>query len=844
MPISQCIAGEVAGIGISIGYCDSPPPIISVESIVAAKPWYEDFPDYSLISVGPRDGNEEEHSSAGHTRGWNASGFLAAICGIGIALSFWTPKNLWVIMGGFGLRREKRQKSREQVRVQAREDVFAAHERIGTRSGGKGKQRAIEASESEGESSTTLGESTPLLAGPPVPSYNKIEMYDPDEEPKPTFNRGDLESDPASPLAPIEEDIEPRSLPRNSGFQLPERKLQTEQPILEGPEAAEVATPDSEGQCPFHVRKNSLQIQPLPASIVIPTEKPASIRRPRSQESIAGSPPKDSPASSYRSRSLPRAFAMRDAGRKREDEGEAEEKENKAEEPKAMESEVVEAVPEHIQAEEPEEEKKEKKEDKEETPAFNLIPATPATIPQEVRDAAEAAMKEAKDDKASAEEDKKDYRKTLSDSASIRSRGHSRANSLSDLKEEPEEPAAPVRGNSGSLTVDYKGKQPATSDEDDISIVDHPVSTSPDQLSINEEAKKTEEPKAEEPKPAPVVDSPSHGPPPSRGGSFMDDGKSISSQDPKSSPSRKGSFRRMVTGLPTRQPSNDAMKKEGSLRRSLSSVIPGGKSKKRDKSAPPSSASSQILKPGEPTPPPTPPSGGPPRDEAEAIRPSSRRSERSISRSMSWNNAISKLSSSDKKRNMVAKQASETEASAGSKSTTDVPEAVKPAGESINTASPVKPDETPAASPVAGPSSEDAQGAKEEEKPKPPSRRTSWWGLPKELKRKNSIAKSDKGEEVITRPATATSTSAPAVAPATPEGKGKEVERPAEVTADATPAPAPAVIPTEEVAKSDAPATATVEPTPAETPAAEAAAPSPPKLRGRVKSIMAWRSKS
>jgi len=839
MPISQCIAGEVAGIGISIGYCDSPPPIISVESIVAAKPWYEDFPAYSLISVGPRDGNEEEHSSsAGHTRGWNASGFLAAICGIGIALSFWTPKNLWVIMGGFGLRREKRQKSREQVRVQAREDVFA-HERIGTRSGGKGKQRAIEASESEGESSTTLGESTPLLSGPPIPTYNRIEVYDSDEEPKPTFNRGDLESVPTSPaeapLTTIEEDIEPRSLPRNSGFQLPERKLQTEQPILEGPEAAEVATPDSEGQCPFHVRKNSLQIQPLPASIVIPTEKPASIRRPRSQESIAGSPPKDSPASSYRSRSLPRAFAMRDAGRKREDEGEAEEKEEKAEEPKAMEPEVVEAVPEHIQAEEPEkEEKKEKREDKEETPVFNLIPATPATIPQEVRDAAEAAVKEAQDDKASAEEDK-DYRKTLSDSASIRSRGHSRANSLSDLKEEPEEPAAPARGNNGSLTVDYKGKQPATSDEDDILIVDHPVSTSPDQLSINEEAK-TEEPKAEEPKPVPVVDSPSHGPPPSRGGSFMDDGKSISSQDPKSSPSRKGSFRRMVTGLPTRQPSNDAMRKEGSLRRSLSSVIPGGKSKKRDKSAPPSSASSQILKPGEPTPPPTPPETRASRD--EAIRPSSRRSERSTSRSMSWNNAISKLSLSDKKRNMVAKQASETEASAGSKSTTDVPEAVKPSGESINTAPPVKPDETPAASPVAGPSSEDAQGAKEEEKVKPPIRRTSWWGISKELKRKNSIAKSDKGEEAVTRPATATSTTAPAVAPATPEGKGKEVERPAEVTADATPAPAPAAIPTEEVAKSDAPVTATVEPTPAEAPAA----PSPPKLRGRVKSIMAWRT--
>ncbi|PUU78745.1 hypothetical protein B9Z19DRAFT_1083348 [Tuber borchii] len=756
MPISQCIAGEVAGIGISIG----------------------------LISVGPRDGNEEEHSSsAGHTRGWNASGFLAAICGIGIALSFWTPKNLWVIMGGFGLRREKRQKAREQVRVQAREDVFA-HERIGTRSGGKGKQRAIEASESEGESSTTLGESTPLLAGPPVPSYNRIEVYDPDEEPKPTFNRGDLDDDPQSTrvspeipptqtaensLTTIEEDIEPRSLPRNSGFQLPERKLQTEQPILEGPEAAEVATPDSEGQCPFHVRKNSLQIQPLPASIVIPTEKPASIRRPRSQESIAGSPPKDSPSSSYRSRSLPRAFAMRDAGRKREDEGEDEEKEEKAEEPKAVEPEVVEeAVPEPIQAEEPEkEEKKESKEDKEETPVFNLIPATPAAIPQEVQDAAEAAMKEAQDDKASAEEeDKKDYRRTLSDSASIRSRGHSRANSLSDLKEEPEEPAAPVRDNSGSLTVDYKGKQPATSDEDDILIVDHPVSASPDQLSINEEAKKTEEPKAEEPKPASVVDSPSHGPPPSRGGSFMDDGKSISSQDPKSSPSRKGSFRRMVSGLPTRQPSNDAMRKEGSLRRSLTSVIPGGKSRKRDKSAPPSSASSQILKP-------------------------------------------------------------DTEASAGSKSTADVHEAVKPSGESINTASP-----------AAGPSSDSVEGTKEEEKQKPAGRRASWWGLSKELKKKNSVAKLDKGEEGATRPGTATSVAAPAVAPATPEGKGKEVERPAEITTDATPAPAPAVIPTEGVAKSDTPAAATVEPTTTEAPAA----PSPPKLRGRVKSIMAWRS--
>ncbi|CAZ79450.1 unnamed protein product [Tuber melanosporum] len=783
MPISQCIAGEVAGIGISIGYCDSPPPIISVESIVAAKPWYEDFPDYSLISVGPRDGNEEEHSSAGHTRGWNASGFLAAICGIGIALSFWTPRNLWVIMGGFGLRREKRQqKSREQVRVRAREDVYA-HERIGTRSGGKGKQRAIEASESEGESSTTLGESTPLLVGPHVPSYNKIDVYDPDEEPKPTFNRGDLEPVPVSPvenlLTTIEEDIEPRSLPKNSGFQLPERKLQTEQPILEGPEAAEVATPDSEGQCPFHVRKNSLQIQPLPVSIVIPTGKPASIRRPRSEESIVGSPPKDSPASSYRSRSLPRAFAMRDASRRREEEEEEEEKEKKVEEPQAMEPELAaETVPEHIQAEK--EENKEK-EDKEETPVFNLIPATPAAIPEEVRDAAEAAMKEAQDDKASSEEDKKDHRKTLSDSASIRSRKHSRANSLSDLREEPEESAAPARENSGSLTVDYKGKQPATSDEDDISIVDHPVSASPDQLSINEEVKKTEEPK-----PAPVVDSPSHGPPPSRGGSIMDDGKSISSQDPKSSPSRKGSFRRMVSGLPTRQPSNDAMKREGSLRRSLTSVIPGGKSKKRDKSAPPSSASSQILK-------------------------------------------------------------LDTEAPAGSKSTTDVREAIKPPSESINTASPVKPDETPAVSPVAGPSSDDAQSTREEEKPKPASRRSSWWGISKELKRKNSIAKSDKGEEVTTRPATATSTTAPVVAPATPEGKGKEVERPAEVTTEASPAPPPApAIPTEGVAKSDAPAAiaepATTETPATETPAAAAASPPKPMLKERVERVKSIKS--
>ncbi|CUS11976.1 unnamed protein product, partial [Tuber aestivum] len=774
MPISQCIAGEVAGIGISIGYCDSPPlPVISVESIVAAKPWYEDFPDYSLISVGPRDGNEEEPPSTGHTRGWNASGFIAAICGIGIALSFWTPRNLWVIMGGFGLRREKRQhKSREQVRVQAREGVYV-HERIGTKSGGKGKQRAIETSESEGESSATLGESTPLLASPPVPPYNRIEEYDSGEEPEHTFNRVDSES-AENLLTTIEEDIEPRSLPRNLGFQLPERKLQTEQPILEGPEAAEVATPDSEGQCPFHVRKNSLQIQPLPASIVIPTEKPASIRRPRSQESIAGSPPKDSPASSYRSRSLPRAFAMRDSARRLGEEVEAEEKEKKVEEPQAMEPEGDKATPEPIQAEEPK--KVEKKEDKEETPVFNLIPATPATIPQEVRDAAEASMKETRDDEATTEEDRKDYRKTLSDSASIRSKKHSRANSLSDLKEELE-PAAPARGNSGSLTVDYKGKQPATSDEDDISIVDHPVSASPDQLSINEEAKK-----AEEPKPAPVADSPSHGPPPSRGGSFMDDGKSISSQDPKSSPSRKGSFRRMVSaGLPTRKPSNDAMKREGSLRRSLTSVMPGGKSKKRDKSAPPSSASSQILK-------------------------------------------------------------LDTEASAGSKSTTDVREAVKPSNGSINTASPVKPDETPGVSPVAGPSTDDAQSTKEEEKLKPPSRRTSWWGLSKELKRKNSIAKSDKGEEVVTRPATATSTAAPAVAPATPERNGKEVERPADVTTDATPSPAPAAVSTEGVAKSDTPVTATVEPTTAETPVAEApaaAAPSPPKpmLRERVKSV-------
>jgi hypothetical protein len=289
------------------------------------------------------------------------------------------------------------------------------------------------------------------------------------------------------------------------------------------------------------------------------------------------------------------------------------------------------------------------------------------------------------------------------------------------------------------------------------------------------------------------------------------------------------------------------LKREGSLRRSLTSVIPGGKSKKRDKSAPPSSASSQILKLGEPTPPPTPPETRTSRDEAEAIRPSSRRSERSITRSMSWNNAISKLSLGDKKRNAVAKQASDTEAPAGSKSTTDVREAIKPPSESINTASPVKPDETPAVSPVAGPSSDDAQSTREEEKPKPASRRSSWWGISKELKRKNSIAKSDKGEEVTTRPATATSTTAPVVAPATPEGKGKEVERPAEVTTEASPAPPPApAIPTEGVDKSDAPAAiaepATTETPATETPAAAAASPPKPMLKERVERVKSIKS--
>lgn len=173
LPISNCISGELGGVGMSIGYSTySPPSVPTIITIVTAKTIYEDSPSDSLISVVPTRSEPEEEASSSQapTRTFTASGFLAAIFGIGIALSFWTPKNLWVFMGGFGLRREKRKQRNQQPKqtVRAAEEVTVNGDKLTSGQKDKGKARAIDA-DTEGESSTSKTERTPLLVGADTP---------------------------------------------------------------------------------------------------------------------------------------------------------------------------------------------------------------------------------------------------------------------------------------------------------------------------------------------------------------------------------------------------------------------------------------------------------------------------------------------------------------------------------------------------------------------------------------------------------------------------------------------------------------------------------------------------
>ncbi|KAH0603313.1 uncharacterized protein H6S33_007635 [Morchella sextelata] len=141
MPISNCISGELGGVGMSIG----------------------------LISVVPTTSEPDDTPAPASTGRFSASSFLAAIFGIGIALSFWTPKNLWVFIGGFGLRREKRKQRDRNKRAigaaAAREAVTANGEQLREGQRDKGKARAIEVVEDDvGESSkSSKTERTPLL---------------------------------------------------------------------------------------------------------------------------------------------------------------------------------------------------------------------------------------------------------------------------------------------------------------------------------------------------------------------------------------------------------------------------------------------------------------------------------------------------------------------------------------------------------------------------------------------------------------------------------------------------------------------------------------------------------
>lgn len=174
MPISNCISGELGGVGMSIGYStysSLPPPSSAptIITIVTAKTIHEDCASDSLISVVPTRSEPDDTPAPASTGRFSASSFLAAIFGIGIALSFWTPKNLWVFIGGFGLRREKRKQRDRNKRAigtaAAREAVTANGEQLREGQRDKGKARAIEVVEDDvGESSkSSQTERTPLL---------------------------------------------------------------------------------------------------------------------------------------------------------------------------------------------------------------------------------------------------------------------------------------------------------------------------------------------------------------------------------------------------------------------------------------------------------------------------------------------------------------------------------------------------------------------------------------------------------------------------------------------------------------------------------------------------------
>lgn len=186
LPVSNCISGELGGVGMSIGYCTSSSPSVPtiITIVTPAKPIYEDFLSDSLISVVPTRSEPEEEASSTQTstRTFTASGFLAAIFGIGIALSFWTPKNLWVFMGGFGFRRQKRgRKNRQPQReVEAAEQVAVDGNKLTNGQKNKGKSRAIHNEAEEGESSTsTSGERTALLIGGPATYSSDLGLDNP-----------------------------------------------------------------------------------------------------------------------------------------------------------------------------------------------------------------------------------------------------------------------------------------------------------------------------------------------------------------------------------------------------------------------------------------------------------------------------------------------------------------------------------------------------------------------------------------------------------------------------------------------------------------------------------------
>ncbi|KAI5838307.1 hypothetical protein DFP73DRAFT_269025 [Morchella snyderi] len=478
-------------------------------------------------------------------------------------------------------------------------------------------------------------------------------------------------------------------------------------------------------------------------------------------------------------------------------------------------------------------------------PEIGVTPPTPAPQRSAFAEEVKALLRTRK---AEAEEMEEELEADVKVKAPIyRKSFSSSSEALPKLAEVPE-PA------SAKLEVEPKGKDKA---DDDISFIEHPTTASPDQISLNSEEKDEKEEPQPEATSAEDTRRSRSGKPPSLAG----DDKSTRSE---SGPSRKPSFRRMV-GSHSRAPSVDSNKKDSSLRRSLTNVFPGKKTKRENST--PASASSSQAKLGELTPPPTPPEPLASSNDAVAARPESRRSEKeksSMSRAMSWSNTMNKLSSKEK-REQAAKQSSDLEAAAGndaaaaahSSSAPEVPTTTATA--ELTPAEPIKRSNASIKSHKDGrPPTSD--GKSDDGRPSKLPRRPTWaFGKKKSTQNLGEAKSSSAATSQISLHGPSKSEEipqAPAAEAAAPIDKGKGVERvapaaPAVVEAPkaAEPAPeAPAAQPKIIEAPSPPAPTEQEQKAIVDSEAAAAAAavvaeqkPAPrPMLKSRVTSMMAW----